>query len=133
MAKAKTAYVCNDCGAEYSKWQGQCGECNAWNTLSEFRLAAGKASKQEARGGYAGAGSALVTALAKVSESEEQRTLIGIGELDRVLGGGLVRGSVVLIGGDPGIGKSTLVLLALAALAGRSRGCRGSGWSSAAG
>jgi DNA repair protein RadA/Sms len=77
MAKAKTAYVCNDCGAEYSKWQGQCGECNAWNTLSEFRLAAGKASKQEARGGYAGAGSALVTALAKVSESEEQRTLIG--------------------------------------------------------
>ena len=121
MAKPKTAYVCNDCGAEYSKWQGQCTECNAWNTLSEVRLASAKSSKNESRSGYAGGGCAVVTALAKVSESEEQRTLIGIGELDRVLGGGLVRGSVVLIGGDPGIGKSTLVLQALAALAGRSK------------
>ena len=122
MAKTKTAYVCNDCGAEYSKWQGQCTECQAWNTLSEVRLASTKSAKAEARGGYAGAGSALVTALAKVAESEEQRTLIGIGELDRVLGGGLVAGSVVLIGGDPGIGKSTLLLQMLGTLGQRVRG-----------
>jgi DNA repair protein RadA/Sms len=121
MAKIKSAYVCADCGAEFSKWQGQCTECQAWNTLSEVRLAA-KAGKTDSRGGgYTGANSSIVTALAKVSESEEQRTTIGIAELDRVLGGGLVRGSVVLIGGDPGIGKSTLVLQALSALAGRSK------------
>ena len=70
MAKPKTAYVCNDCGAEYSKWQGQCTECNAWNTLSEVRLASAKSSKNESRSGYAGGGCAVVTALAKVSESE---------------------------------------------------------------
>jgi DNA repair protein RadA/Sms len=122
VAKARTAYVCGDCGAEYSKWQGQCTQCQAWSTLSEVRLAS-KAGKSAERSGFAGKGSsdAVVTALAAVSEAEELRTQIGIGELDRVLGGGLVRGSVVLVGGDPGIGKSTLLIQALAAVSDRMR------------
>ena len=120
MAKARTAYVCGDCGADYSKWQGQCTQCQAWSTLSEVRLTA-KSTKSVDRSGFSAASSAaaVVTALASVSEDEELRTQMGIGELDRVLGGGLVRGSVVLVGGDPGIGKSTLLIQALAAVAGR--------------
>ena len=120
MAKTKTAFVCGDCGAEHTKWQGQCAECGAWNTLSELRL--GSAPSARARTGFAGAGNAApVQRLSEVEGATEIRTTIGIAELDRVLGGGLVRGSVVLIGGDPGIGKSTLVLQALAALDGRMR------------
>ena len=119
MAKPKTAYVCSDCGAEHTKWQGQCAECNAWNTLSEIRLAS-SAAPAAARAGYAGSASpAALTRLADVEQSAEIRSQIGISELDRVLGGGLVCGSVVLIGGDPGIGKSTLILQALAALDGK--------------
>ncbi|WP_329740959.1 DNA repair protein RadA [Dyella sp. A6] len=112
MAKAKTAYVCTDCGAEHSKWQGQCIECGAWNTLSEIVLQPAVKSAGAARSGYAGksAGAPKVTALRDVAAETESRTLTGIGELDRVLGGGLVDGSVVLVGGDPGIGKSTLLL-----------------------
>src|SRR5437763_10584194 len=121
MAKAKTAYVCGDCGAEHTKWQGQCADCGAWNTLSAITLA--PASAPAARSGYAGqASNAVLTRLADVQQVNEIRSQIGIGELDRVLGGGLVHGSVVLIGGDPGIGKSTLILQALAALDGRVRG-----------
>ncbi len=118
MAKAKTAYVCADCGAEHSKWQGQCLECGAWNTLSEFVVQPAAKSPGAARGGYAGkaAGATRVTPLAEVAVTAEARTLTGIGELDRVLGGGLVDGSVVLIGGDPGIGKSTLLLQMLGRL-----------------
>src|SRR6185503_7201203 len=108
MAKAKTAFVCGDCGAEHNKWQGQCAECGAWNTLSEVRLGAGAGAAPQ-RAGYAGnASPAVLTRLADVEQVAEIRTLVGISELDRVLGGGLVLGSVVLIGGDPGIGKSTL-------------------------
>ncbi|MEP6483485.1 MAG: DNA repair protein RadA [Rudaea sp.] len=118
MAKTKTAYVCNQCGAEYSKWQGQCDACEAWNTLSEFALETPKAGVQK-RTGYAGSAPAQIVALTDVSLQAEVRTLVGIGELDRVLGGGLVEGSVVLVGGDPGIGKSTLLLQALAALGSR--------------
>jgi DNA repair protein RadA/Sms len=119
MAKAKTAYVCTDCGAEHTKWQGQCIECNAWNTLSEFVLQPAQKSVAAARqGGYAGAANSVprVTPLTEVLLTAESRTLTGIGELDRVLGGGLVDGSVVLIGGDPGIGKSTLLLQMLGTL-----------------
>ncbi|HEY0180720.1 MAG TPA: DNA repair protein RadA, partial [Dokdonella sp.] len=110
MARAKTAYVCADCGAEYSKWQGQCVECGAWNTLAEVVVQPAAKSAGTARAGYAGAGAgaAKVTPLAAVAAEAERRSATGIGELDRVLGGGLVTGSVVLIGGDPGIGKSTL-------------------------
>ena len=120
MAKAKTAYVCNECGASAGKWQGQCGECGAWNTMSEIVLeaAAGKAGGPARHGTWAGrVDTARVTALKEVSETAEVRVSTRIGELDRVLGGGLVEGSVVLVGGDPGIGKSTLLLQAVALMA----------------
>jgi DNA repair protein RadA/Sms len=120
MAKAKTAYVCTECGAEHNKWQGQCVECGVWNTLSAIVLtpATAAASVGAQRSSYAGhaAGSARITPLTAVALTTEARTRTGIGELDRVLGGGLVQGSVVLIGGDPGIGKSTLLLQVLGTL-----------------
>ncbi|MEO8743492.1 MAG: DNA repair protein RadA [Lysobacteraceae bacterium] len=124
MAKAKTAYVCSECGADFNKWQGQCGECDAWNTLSEIVIEpASSAAKVQSRGSYAGAGDApKIVALREVGDIEEVRTLTAIGEFDRVLGGGLVEGSVVLVGGDPGIGKSTLLLQALASLGSRLPG-----------
>jgi DNA repair protein RadA/Sms len=117
MARARTAFVCSECGASASKWQGQCAECGAWNTLSEIVLetAAGKGAVASRQGNWAGRADApRVTALASVGEAAEVRISTRIGELDRVLGGGLVAGSVVLVGGDPGIGKSTLLLQALA-------------------
>ena len=119
--KSKIAYVCTECGAEFTKWQGQCGECGAWNTLSEFAVEPASAVKAVAasrRSGWAGVADApKVTALKDVRHQEDVRASTGIGELDRVLGGGLVHGSVVLVGGDPGIGKSTLLLQAMALLA----------------
>jgi DNA repair protein RadA/Sms len=123
MAKAKTAYVCAECGAEHSKWQGQCIECGAWNTLAEIVVQPAAKSVAASRTGYAGAtGPAKITRLASVAAEAERRSDTGIGELDRVLGGGLVAGSVVLIGGDPGIGKSTLLLQMLGTLGQRVRG-----------
>ena len=124
-AKARTAYVCSECGADHNKWQGQCGECGAWNTLSEFvvepaansRSAAGVAAAGR-RSSWAGKADApAVTALADVRHNEDARVSTGIGEFDRVLGGGLVPGAVVLVGGDPGIGKSTLLLQAVTRMA----------------
>jgi DNA repair protein RadA/Sms len=116
MAKSsgsrKLAYVCQDCGAEFPKWAGQCGECGAWNTLAEG-LALPKARNRGA--GLAPAGGGVRT-LDQVSGEESARVATGLPELDRVLGGGVVPGAVILIGGDPGIGKSTLLLQALAAL-----------------
>ncbi|MEO5559955.1 MAG: DNA repair protein RadA [Dokdonella sp.] len=124
MAKAKTAYVCAECGAEHNKWQGQCAECGVWNTLTEFVVQpATKSTAVNPRGGYAGTKDApKITQLAQVATEDEQRSATGIAELDRVLGGGLVAGSVVLIGGDPGIGKSTLLLQMLGAIGQRVRG-----------
>ena len=122
MAKSKTAYVCHQCGAEHTKWQGQCEACGAWNTLSEFVVEpASKNGGTARRSGYAGTTVAAITPLSDVAAEAEMRTGIGIGELDRVLGGGLVEGSVVLVGGDPGIGKSTLLLQTLGALGERLR------------
>ncbi|MFO1494206.1 MAG: DNA repair protein RadA [Lysobacterales bacterium] len=115
-AKAKTRYVCSECGATAPKWAGQCGDCGAWNTLVE-ELAPTAGAR---RGGYAGAAGAQVSDLAAVPAGEEQRLDTGLGELNRVLGGGLVHGSVVLIGGDPGIGKSTLLLQVHASLLGKA-------------
>ena len=133
MAKAKTAYVCSECGADFSKWQGQCDECGAWNTLSEIVIEpTASTSKVSSRAGYAGADVAKVIALDTVGEIEQTRTLTGIGEFDRVLGGGLVEGSVVLVGGDPGIGKSTLLLQVQSALGARLPGLYVSGEESLA-
>jgi DNA repair protein RadA/Sms len=121
-AKARTAFVCSECGAESGKWQGQCGECGAWNTLSQIVLEPATAGAPPAarRSSWAGkVDPPKVTPLKEVSHHEDARTGTGIGEFDRVLGGGLVEGAVILIGGDPGIGKSTLLLQALASMAGR--------------
>ena len=120
MAKAKTAFVCNDCGADFPKWQGQCGECHAWNTLSEIRLS-GPVSKSASvrstgRSGYAGA-TASVQRLEEVAVVDLPRLRSGFDEFDRVLGGGFVPGSSILIGGHPGAGKSTLLLQTLCRLA----------------
>jgi DNA repair protein RadA/Sms len=124
--KAVTAFVCGDCGAEYGKWQGQCGECNAWNTITQVVLAPRAAASGAGTGRGAGwtgdPGGSDVVDLDQVTEDAQRRGGTGIGELDRVLGGGLVAGSVVLIGGDPGIGKSTLLLQMLAGLGGRLKG-----------
>jgi DNA repair protein RadA/Sms len=120
MAKARTAYVCSECGADFSKWQGQCGACGAWDTLSEIVLETVAAAKSPAsrRGSWAGkVDPPKVTALRDVQQGEDVRVSTGIGEFDRVLGGGLVQGAVVLVGGDPGIGKSTLLLQAVASMA----------------
>ncbi len=110
MARPKVSYVCGSCGARTSQWQGQCPSCEAWNTLE---LAASSASPATARRAAGPAASQTVT---QVTDDTELRAASGIGELDRVLGGGLVAGSVVLLGGDPGIGKSTLLLQAADAL-----------------
>ncbi len=132
MAKAKTAYVCNQCGAEYGKWQGQCEACGAWNTLSEFVVESAKPGVVR-RSSYAGAAAqAQITPLTELAAQTDTRTRIGIGELDRVLGGGLVDGSVVLVGGDPGIGKSTLLLQTLGALGARMKSLYVSGEESLA-
>jgi len=111
MAKEKTVYTCTECGGTSPRWLGKCPHCEAWNTLIEtVPEAGGGASKNR----FAGlAKSAPVTVLADIEAADVARTPTGIDELDRVLGGGIVEGGVVLIGGDPGIGKSTLLLQAL--------------------
>src|SRR5690606_34141511 len=119
MAKAKTAYVCEACGAQSAKWQGQCADCGAWNTLVEARPDAVRQRAQRAQ--YAGR--VELARLDELAPSRVERRSSGFGEFDRVLGGGLVPGSVVLLGGDPGIGKSTLLLKALASLAAEGPAC----------
>ena len=108
MAKAKnTAFFCKECGYESSKWLGQCPECRQWNTFVEEPVV-----KQTVQGNIRGIAhrDVMPSVLSGISLDEEERTLTGYSELDRVLGGGIVRGSLVLVGGDPGIGKSTLLL-----------------------
>ncbi|MCP5180637.1 MAG: DNA repair protein RadA [Pseudomonadales bacterium] len=111
--KARSAYVCGECGAEHARWQGQCGTCSAWNTLSRVNIGP---IAEPSRGGYADARSE-VKRLGEVRAEEVTRIATGIGELDRVLGGGLVPGSMIMIGGDPGAGKSTLLLQVATTLA----------------
>ena len=113
MAKAKTVYVCTECGGQASKWQGQCPQCQAWNTLVESvaETAAPSANRFSLI-----AETGKLQRLSEVEAREESRVSSGIDEFDRVLGGGLVPGAVVLIGGDPGIGKSTLLLQSLATM-----------------
>jgi DNA repair protein RadA/Sms len=119
LAKTKTAYVCTECGADYTKWQGQCTACKAWNSLTEMRLGAantGPAAKPRFDG-YAGRTTDRVMSLSDVDLAEMPRVSTGTNELDRVLGGGLVPGSAILIGGHPGAGKSTLLLQIMCHLA----------------
>jgi DNA repair protein RadA/Sms len=126
MAKAKTVYTCTECGGQTLKWQGQCPHCNAWNTLVETIAEKTSASRYQPL-----AESSKLQKLGDIDAREEPRRPTGIGELDRVLGGGLVTGAVVLLGGDPGIGKSTLLLQALAILGGSCNAIYVSGEESA--
>jgi len=119
MAKQKPIYSCRECGASFPKWSGQCPDCSAWNSLEESVSAPSRSGGPKGRGNWTGTASASVVNLADVkAEDSGQRLGTGLSELDRVLGGGLVPGSVVLLGGDPGIGKSTLLLQAQAGLGG---------------
>jgi len=118
VAKQKiSSYVCNDCGADFTKWQGQCSECSAWNTLIELRLGSHKTSVASRNVGFAGAANGSVSTLADIAIDEMPRITTGTTEFDLVLGGGLVSGSCVLVGGEPGAGKSTLLVQHLCTLA----------------
>lgn len=117
MVKRKTAYVCSDCGAEFSRWQGQCHDCKAWNTISEFVVSSASASKGKQSGGYSGQTQAQVEILENIDLSALPRFDSSFKELDRVLGGGIVPGAAMLIGGSPGAGKSTMLLQVMCKLA----------------
>ncbi len=117
MAKGKVVFFCKECGMESPKWLGQCPGCKAWNSLVE----APQAGKVKSAYGVSPLSAAEPVLLSEVDTGEEERMATGIGELDRVLGGGIVVGSLVLVGGDPGIGKSTLLLQMCYALAKKER------------
>lgn len=118
MARSKSAFICQSCGAVYSRWQGRCDSCGEWNAIVEEMVDSGIGAGPKS----AKAGSRTVPLVPLKGETESAaRIVTGIGELDRVTGGGFVMGSTLLVGGDPGIGKSTLLLQAAAALAGRGR------------
>lgn len=117
MPKNKPIYVCTDCGYESAKWMGRCPSCGAWNKMEEQAPAAPAPAAGPARKSTVLAPAAPAKTLLEIEESEQERVHSGIGEFDRVLGGGIVPGSLVLIGGDPGIGKSTLLLQVSALLA----------------
>ncbi|MGA7704692.1 MAG: DNA repair protein RadA [Solirubrobacteraceae bacterium] len=120
MARPQTIHICSQCGLQSAQWHGQCPGCAAWNTFVEERLAKNDGEPNGASGARAsrrGKGAPLVP-LSQVSATPVARLKTGIGELDRVLGGGLVPGSLVLLGGSPGIGKSTLTNMALGNIAG---------------
>ena len=109
MAKSKTLYICTSCGGESLKWNGKCPSCGEWNTLEETEITpmpSGKAGMAR----QISSASVKITPIGEVDITDEVRYHTGMAELDRVLGGGLVKGSLVLLGGDPGIGKSTLML-----------------------
>ena len=115
MAKApKTIYQCTECGGTSPKWQGKCPHCGEWNTLQESLAAP---EPKNARFQSWAADTSTVQSLSAVTATEVPRNPTGMGELDRVLGGGLVDGAVILLGGDPGIGKSTLLLQTIAKMA----------------
>ncbi|MAI50485.1 MAG: DNA repair protein RadA, partial [Rhodobiaceae bacterium] len=118
MARPVSEYVCNNCGHVTTKWSGKCEACGQWNTISEM---AGSAAPPIGRGAKKTKGKSVELAPLAGNDKEPERRKSGIGEFDRVLGGGLVPGSATLIGGDPGIGKSTLLLQAAAAV-GKSGG-----------
>ena len=121
MARSKTAFVCTECGAQTVRWQGQCPQCQAWNTMVETVLEPAAPAAGSRFAALAGETSRLQV-LSTLEPREEPRLATGLDEFDRVLGGGLAEGAVVLVGGDPGIGKSTLLLQALALMAARLPG-----------
>ena len=117
--KTKTIYFCTECGYESAKWLGKCPACNAWNSFVEELVTT--AQKGSAKSGVPLRKNAP-SRLSDVSVTREERMECGIGELDRVLGGGIVKGSLVLVGGDPGIGKSTLLLQLVKSVADGAKG-----------
>ena len=119
MAKAKTIFACQSCGYQSPKWLGKCPDCSQWNTFAEERYEKATTTRGELSLGTKEAPAPIH----EINTAEEGRVLSGIGEFDRVLGGGLVPGSVILIGGDPGIGKSTLLLQAVAAVSRKNPTC----------
>ena len=114
MAKTITEYVCQSCGHRAPKWLGKCPECEGWNTLAEEKIKAAKINRKSGNGAI---NSKSVQPVTSVQALTQNRLITGIGEFDRTLGGGLVEGSLVLIGGDPGIGKSTLLLQSMGEMA----------------
>jgi len=114
MAKTKTHFVCQSCGYQMPKWLGRCPGCQEWNTFVEERIIEEKEPQRDFLGLES---SAIPVPLTEITGEEKERLTIGMGEFDRVLGGGIVLGSLVLVGGDPGIGKSTLLLQAMNQLA----------------
>ena len=111
MAKdKKSVYFCQNCGYESSKWMGQCPACHQWNTFVEEVVSVKPAASAGGRASEPGRSRLTPQSLSEISLDQGNRITTGIGELDRVLGGGIVKGSLILIGGDPGIGKSTLLL-----------------------
>ncbi len=119
MAKAKSVYACQNCGNQSPKWLGKCPDCNQWNTYAEEHFEKSNSTRGELSLGS----KEEPTSIGDINTAEEGRVQSGIGEFDRVLGGGLVPGSVILIGGDPGIGKSTLLLQAVAAVSQKGLTC----------
>ncbi len=113
MAKTKIEFVCRECGSSHHQWAGQCLDCKEWNTLEEVVISQATSSKPESLKDLP---ASKVQNLSEIKSQNNHRLSTGLSELDRTLGGGLVDGSVVLIGGDPGIGKSTLILQAIAAI-----------------
>src|SRR5947208_1840819 len=114
MAKARVHFLCNNCGAVQAKWMGKCPDCGTWDSLEEYKEPTFDARAErsgklaaEAERGFAGA---EPMAIAQIEEADMPRLKSGIGEFDRILGGGVVAGSAILVGGEPGIGKSTLLL-----------------------
>ena len=105
MAKNKTVFVCNECGYESPKWMGKCPACNAWNSFFEEKVVSSSSSNSGKKKEIS-----KPIELNKIEGKTEAKTSTGFNELDRVLGGGLVNGSLILLGGEPGIGKSTLIL-----------------------
>ena len=110
MAKIKSVYICSECGYESPKWVGQCPACRAWNTMVEERVSASSNAAAKSVKEALNKGESMVASISQISLEEESKTSTGIKEFDRVLGGGVVQGSLTLVGGDPGIGKSTLLL-----------------------
>jgi DNA repair protein RadA/Sms len=118
VAKNKPAFQCENCGARLGKWAGQCPDCKGWNCVIESIV---DRSSRARFSGYSGQLGSEIRDLSSIENQSVDRLPVGVGEIDRVLGGGIVPGSVILLGGDPGIGKSTLLLQLVAALGGRSR------------